>query len=194
MTNVRSDTAERWEQELLPPREIRPCWRKKINTVYLCVLYVCVCVWERKRERENPLVHCESYVFVTLTMALWHKWKILFFSSSVKHFYLSLSNCQHFSLTPSDSPFVYLSISPAVSLPLSVSPLVFISFPSPGFISSFTLWIWYLSSREWGRESPKQRIQMQRRQGEMGIEDTDRSTEEKGEGLVRGISEGGNEN
>lgn len=25
MTNVRSDTAERWEQELLSPQEIRPC-------------------------------------------------------------------------------------------------------------------------------------------------------------------------
>lgn len=100
MTNVRSDTAERWEQELLSPQEIRPCWRKEINTLCIyvsCFLYMCVFECAKGKVcLTNPPVHCESYVFVTLTMARWHKWKRFLFSSSVKHFYPSFPYCQRF--------------------------------------------------------------------------------------------------
>lgn len=49
--------------------------------------------------------------------------------------------------------------------------------------------MWYLSER--GRAASGENTNTEERVGELGIGDMDRSTEEKGAGIVSGISKGG---
>lgn len=162
MTNVRSDTAERWEQELLSPQEIRPCWRKEINTLCIyvsCFLYICVFECAKGKVcLTNPPVHCESYVFVTLTMARWHKWKRFLFSSSVKHFYPSFPYCQRFC--PIFTLCLILSL--CISAFLTLSPTLYPCLPSSSLafllcfhfiINSMNIGIWAAENEEKGAAS-----------------------------------------
>lgn len=136
---------------------------KDKHSVYLC----CVCVFLCER---NPLVQLWELVFVTLTVLLWHKWKRFFSFSYVKHFYLSLAGCQHFYPYFPHTLILHLCTSAFLlmsrSLSRFLSPLVFISCPSPAFISSFTLWTWHLSSREPGGEILESSECKQMREGE----------------------------
>lgn len=133
--NVRSDTAERWEQEQLSPREIHPPLKESDKrSVYLrCVFNTCVCFWERDFDKSLCAV-----------------WDLCLCYSDNGVLCFSL----HFPLSLWFSIMYISAFSSSLPLPL----LVFISLRSPVSVSSFTLWIWCLSRRRWVEERESENI------------------------------------
>lgn len=189
MTSVKSDATKRWEQELhSPPGETSQLKERDKH----CMFYTaCVCVRWRKT------------VFETFSSALWElclcypdngvlthmKNTLFFFSSTVKHFYLSFANCQRFS--PSFLLILHLYISAFLLLhpppqhpPPDLSSLVF----SSSFISSSTLWVVDIleAQSEETVDAREDRIAENKKRGGGGLEIGDANTRKV---ALRGILE-----